>query len=128
MKGSIMEHPVLLIGRILFGGYFVFGAFNHFNHLSMMAGYAQSKGIPSAKLAVAGSGVLLAIGGLSVIFNVYPLVGLAALLLFLVPVTFTMHAFWKIQDPMAKMGEMVNFSKNLALLGAVTMFLASVIR
>jgi putative oxidoreductase len=38
-----------------------------------------------------------------------------------------MHPFWKVQDPMAKMGEMVNFTKNLALLGAVAMFLASVI-
>jgi putative oxidoreductase len=122
-----MESPILLIGRILFGGYFLFGAFNHFRNLPMMAGYAQSKGVPSSKLAVAGSGLLLALGGLSVLFNVFPLAGLTSLILFLVPVTFIMHPFWKIQDPMAKMGEMVNFTKNLALLGAVAMFLASVI-
>jgi hypothetical protein len=35
-----------------------------------------------------------------------------------------MHAFWKVQDPTAKMGEMVNFMKNIALLGAVLIFLA----
>jgi putative oxidoreductase len=122
-----MESPILLIGRILVGGYFLFGAFNHFRNLPMMAGYAQSKGVPSSKLAVAGSGLLLALGGLSVLFNVFPLAGLTSLILFLVPVTFIMHPFWKIQDPMAKMGEMVNFTKNLALLGAVAMFLASVI-
>jgi putative oxidoreductase len=122
-----MESPILLIGRLLFGGYFLFGAFNHFRNLPMMAGYAQSKGVPSSKLAVAGSGLLLALGGLSVLFNVFPLAGLTSLILFLVPVTFIMHPFWKIQDPMAKMGEMVNFTKNLALLGAVAMFLASVI-
>lgn len=119
-----METPILLIGRILFGGYFIFNAFNHFSNLSVMAGYAQSRGIPAAKLAVAGSGALLALGGLSIIFNVFPLAGLTALILFLVPVTFTMHPFWKSQDPMAKMGEMVNFTKNLALLGALTTFLA----
>jgi putative oxidoreductase len=120
-----MESIILYLGRILFGGYFLYGAFGHFSKLSMMAGYAQSKGIPAAKLAVAGSGVLLAIGGLSVIFNVLPLVGLGALILFLVPVTFMMHAFWKVQEPMAKMGETVNFAKNLALLGAVVLLLAS---
>jgi hypothetical protein len=35
-----------------------------------------------------------------------------------------MHAFWKVQDPTVKMGEMVNFMKNIALLGAVLIFLA----
>jgi hypothetical protein len=35
-----------------------------------------------------------------------------------------MHTFWKIQDPMAKMGEMINFTKNIALLGAVLILLA----
>jgi putative oxidoreductase len=120
-----MENTILTLGRIIFGGYLLFNAYNHFSNLTMMSGYAQSKGIPSAKLAVAGSGLLLAIGGLSVILNIVPIVGLAALVLFLLPVTFIMHAFWKVQDPMAKMGEMVNFSKNLALLGAVIILLAA---
>jgi uncharacterized membrane protein YphA (DoxX/SURF4 family) len=119
-----METSLLYLGRILFGGYFLYNAYNHFANLSMMTGYTQSKGVPSAQLAVIVAGVLLAIGGISVLFNVIPLVGLLALVVFLVPVTFMMHAFWKVQDPMAKMGEMVNFTKNLALLGAVIMFLA----
>lgn len=120
-----MESTILLIGRILFGGYFLFNAFNHFSNLSMMAGYTQSKGVPAPKLAVAGSGILLAIGGISVIFDVFPVVGLSALALFLVPVTLMMHAFWKVQEPIARMGEMVNFTKNLAILGAVVILLAS---
>ena len=120
-----MESTILILGRVLFGGYFLFNAFNHFSNLSMMTGYARSKGVPSPKLAVAGSGVLLTIGGISVIFNVFPLSGLSALVLFLVPVTFMVHAFWKVQEPMARMGEMVNFTKNLALLGAVVIFLAA---
>jgi uncharacterized membrane protein YphA (DoxX/SURF4 family) len=90
----------------------------------MMTGYAQSKGVPAAKLAVAGSGALLALGGISLLFNVFPLFGLIALVLFLVPVTFMMHAYWKVQEPMAKMGEMVHFMKNMALLGAVLILLA----
>jgi putative oxidoreductase len=119
-----MESIVLYIGRILFGGYFLFNAFNHFSQLQMMTGYAQSKGIPSPRLAVAGGGVLLAIGGISLLLNVLPVFGLVALVLFLVPVTFMMHAYWKVQEPMAKMGEMVNFMKNMALLGAALLLLA----
>jgi putative oxidoreductase len=120
-----MESTILFLGRLLFGGYFLFNAFNHFSNLSMMAGYTRSKGVPAPTLAVAGSGILLAVGGISVIFNVFPVVGLTALALFLVPVTLLMHAFWKVQEPMARMGEMVNFTKNLAILGAVVILLGS---
>ncbi len=120
-----MHSVVLYLGRILFGGFFIMNGYNHFANLTMMAGYTQSKGVPAAKPAVAISGLLLLIGGLSTLFNFYPEIGLAALVLFLLPVTFLMHAFWKVQDPMAKMGERVNFMKNLALLGATLMFAAA---
>ena len=114
---------MLYLGRILFGGYFAYNGFNHFKMLDMMSGYAKSKGAPMPKLSVAFSGVLLIVGGLSVLFDIFPGFGLIALALFLVPVTFIMHAFWKIQDPIAKMGEMINFTKNIALLGAVLILL-----
>jgi uncharacterized membrane protein YphA (DoxX/SURF4 family) len=114
-----METILLYLGRILFGGYFAYSGFNHFKMLDMMSGYAKSKGAPLPKLSVAFSGLLLLIGGLSVLFNILPSVGFVSLALFLIPVTFIMHAFWKVQDPMAKMHEMINFMKNIALLGAV---------
>ena len=33
-----------------------------------------------------------------------------------------MHDFWTIEDPMRRMGEQVNFAKNVALLGAVPIY------
>jgi putative oxidoreductase len=119
-----METTLLYLGRILFGGYFTYNGFNHFKMLEMMSGYAKSKGAPMPKISVAFTGLLLIAGGLSMLFDVLPGIGLIALALFLIPVTFIMHAFWKVQDPAAKMGEMVNFTKNLALLGAVLILLA----
>jgi uncharacterized membrane protein YphA (DoxX/SURF4 family) len=89
-----------------------------------MSGYAKSKGAPIPKLSVGFSGLLLIVGGLSVLFDILPSVGLVALVFFLIPVTFIMHAFWKVQDPTAKMHEMVNFMKNIALLGAVLILLS----
>jgi putative oxidoreductase len=119
-----MEAILLYLGRILFGGYFAYNGFNNLKMLDMMSGYAKSKGAPMPKLSVAFSAVLLIVGGLSVLFDILPGFGLIALALFLVPVTFIIHPFWKIQDPMAKMGEMINFTKNIALLGAVLILLA----
>ena len=114
----------MVLGRILFGGFFIYSGYNHFANLGMMAGYTQSKGVPAAKQAVALTGFLLLIGGISTLFNFYPMIGLIALVLFFVPTTLMMHAFWKIQDPMAKMGERVYFMKNLALLGGTLMLLS----
>jgi putative oxidoreductase len=119
-----MQSTIFLIGRLVLGGYFILGGYNHFKMLNMMSGYAQSKGVPTPKAAVAFSGLLLFIGGLSILLGVYPTIGAVALVLFLVPVTFMMHAFWKVQDAQMKMGEQINFMKNLALLGAVLMLLS----
>jgi uncharacterized membrane protein YphA (DoxX/SURF4 family) len=113
-----------LIGRIILGGYYLFNASNHFARLEMLTGYADSKHVPAPKVAVLVSGVLLLVGGLNILTGFQPIAGVIALVLFLLPVTFMMHAFWSVQDPMAKMGEMVNFTKNMALLGSALMFLA----
>lgn len=113
-----------LIGRIILGVYYLFNASNHFFQLNTMAAYAQSKGVPAPKLAVLVSGVLLLIGGLSILTGFQPLIGIAALVLFFLPVTFVMHAFWKVQDQMARIREMVDFLKNIALMASALMLLA----
>ena len=57
-------------------------------------------------------------------YRLVPILGVAALVLFLVPVTFVMHAFWTEHSPAARMADMINFTKNMALLGSSLMFLA----
>ena len=108
------------LGRILFGGYFTLMGVNHFAKKDMLVGYAKSKNVPSPEMAVLGTGVLLLVGGISVLLGM-DTAGATALTLFLVPVSFKMHAFWAETDPMMKMGDMTNFLKNLALLGATWM-------
>ena len=113
-----------LIGRIIVGLYYISSGARHFTHLNMMAGYAGSKGVPMPKISVPLSGLLLIIGGLSIGLGAYPLIGVMAVVLFLLPTTFMMHNFWAVQDPMQKMSEMVNFTKNWALIGYTLMILA----
>jgi len=113
-----------LIGRIIVGIFYLFSASGHFFQLNTMSGYAQSKGVPAPKLAVLGSGALLLIGGLTIITGFQPTIGIVALVLFYLPVTFMMFPFWKVQDQMAKTDEMINFMKNIALMGSALMLLA----
>jgi putative oxidoreductase len=116
-------HILFLIGRIIVGGYFLMAGFNHFRNTKMMAGYAQSKGTPSAKAAVVGTGFLLLLGGLSFLLGYHPTIGTGLLIIFLLGVSFKIHAFWKVSDPMARMGEQVNFGKNIAMIGFLLMTL-----
>lgn len=114
---------VFFIGKVLFGGYFVYSGISHFTNLESMTGYSISKGIPMAKFGVIISGLMIVLGGASVIANFHMKLGLILIGVFLVVVTFMMHQFWKQKDPMGKMAETIQFSKNLALLGATLMFL-----
>jgi putative oxidoreductase len=115
---------VFLAGRILVGSYYLLGAVHHFTNLGTLAEHAGSLGVPLPGLAVAVAGVLLAIGGLSLILGLYPDVGIAALVLFFIPVTFMMHAFWSDGDPALRQIDLINFGKNVALLGSSLMFAA----
>lgn len=113
-----------LIGRVIVGVYFLMNAYSHLFQSGHMVGYAASKGVPSPKLAIMGSGVLLLLGGLSVLTGVATCWGIIALIVFLVPVTFTMHNYWKAADPMMKMNERISFMKNMALIGLLLMALS----
>lgn len=110
-------NKLFLIGRVLFGGFFIYSAIPHLTKTGGLAGYAASKGMPWPKAAVIASGLLLLAGGLGVLFGVYVDFAILALALFLIPVTFKMHNFWADTDPNVKMSNKVNFLKNLALLG-----------
>ena len=112
---------IFFIGRLLFGGFFLMSGINHFKNHQMLSGYAGSKGLPSPLLAVYGSGLLILLGGLGVILGIYPTISLWLIVIFLLPVTFAMHNFWKDTDPNMKMNNEINFKKNMALLGAALM-------
>jgi putative oxidoreductase len=113
-----------LIGRIILGVYYLYSAVHHFMGIKMMSGYAASKGVPAPTLAVGGSGLLLLLGSLSILLGYQPYIGAIMIVVFLVPVAFMMHNFWAVSDPQAKMGERINFMKDIALAASALMFLA----
>jgi uncharacterized membrane protein YphA (DoxX/SURF4 family) len=111
-----IHNIAFLVGRVIAAGFFLMNSFNHFAQLNMMTGYAKSKGVPAPALAVGGSGVLLFLGGLSLLLGFHPTIGAGLLVIFLLGVSFGIHNFWTVQDQQAKQGEMINFLKNMAIL------------
>jgi len=115
---AALETAALLAGRAIFGGYFLYNGINHYLNREMLVEYARSKGVPAPSVAVAASGFLILAGGLSVLLGARPKVGAGLISAFLLGVSPQMHAFWKEQEPGPRMQEMVNFTKNMALVGA----------
>ena len=119
-----MMQGIFLLGRLLMGGYFLLMGAMHMMNRNMLAGYAASKGVPMPMVAVLGTGLLLLFGGFGILTGFYVQWALVALIIFLVPVSFMMHAFWMEPDQMKRMPDQVNFMKNMALLGAILIFMA----
>ncbi len=107
-----------LIGRLVFGGFFLYNGINHLKERKSLAQYAEGKNVPMADAVVAATGVVLLAGGTSILLGVKPKLGTAAIAGFLAGVSPVMHDFWRINEPNQRMNEMINFSKNMALLGS----------
>jgi putative oxidoreductase len=107
-----------LIGRLVFGSFFLYNGINHIKQHKNLSQYAGLKNVPVPEQAVTVSGLLLLLGGASILLGTKPKIGTAAIIAFLAGVSPMMHDFWKQQDPSQRQNEMINFSKNMALLGA----------
>lgn len=119
---------ILVIGRILFGGFFLMSGINHFAKLEAMTGYAKYKKLPAAKLGVLLSGLMLVIGGISIILGYYADLGALILAIFLVLAAVIFHNFWKETDATTKQNEMLGFMKDIALAGAALILFALVVK
>ena len=107
---------VVALGRILFSLIFIMTIMSHFSTSS--ASYAAAKGVPLAFILVPISGIIAFLGGLSIALGYKAKFGAWLIILFLIPVTLMMHAFWKETDAMMMQTQMINFMKNLSLIGA----------
>jgi putative oxidoreductase len=104
------------IGRLFFVGIFLMTPLSHFSPQAI--GYAGQAGVPFPGLLVPASGILAFAGALSVLLGYKAKIGAWLIVLFLVPVTFMLHNFWAVSDPMMQQMQMAMFMKNMSMLGA----------
>ena len=118
-----MRVPFLL-GRLMFGGYFIMSGINHFKNKGQMTQYTAAKNVPQPEIAVTATGAALIAGGASILLGVKPKLGAAGLVGFLVGVSPIMHDFWSHEDPQQRTNETINFMKNMALAGSAMALMA----
>ena len=114
-KGSSISAAVVVLGRLLFAAIFIASASMHFS--KDMIEMAAAHGVPLASIAVPASGLLALAGGLSILLGYHAKLGAWAIVLFLVPVTLTMHPFWAAPGKEAMALQLTMFMKNLSLIG-----------
>src|SRR6266487_2000173 len=98
------------VGRLFYSLIFLMTPLGHFS--KPMIDYAARQGVPMPALLVPLSGLIALAGGLSVLFGYRGRIGAGLIVLFLIPVTLKMHAFWGLSDPAMAMMQQAMFMKN----------------
>lgn len=119
VPGTAAMGFVSLLGRLLLTIVFFVSVPAHFGPVDLR--YAIAAGVPMARLVVPATGVLALIGSLSVLLGYRAKLGAWLLVLFLVPVTLTMHQFWGAKDAMMAQLQMGMFIRNVAIVGGALM-------
>jgi putative oxidoreductase len=123
MYSRTYDAAALLIGRLIVGGVFLWAAADNLLELDAKSGYAASKGVVAPTALVTLASLILLAGSISILVGFRPILGVAAIALFLVPVTLMMHNFWALTG-LQQILELHNFQGNVIMLGSAVMFLA----
>jgi putative oxidoreductase len=110
VKGAV------LLGRICYSAIFILASVGHFSRPTIA--WAASQGVPMASILVPLSGLIALLGGISILLGFKARCGAWLVIIFLVPVTFTLHPFWAETDPMMSSMQQTMFLKNLSMIGA----------
>jgi putative oxidoreductase len=108
----------LVLGRVLLSVIFILSGLNKMQHFSDVAGMMASQGIPLATVALAITLLIEIGGGLMVLTGFKARYAALVIAIWLIPVTLVFHHFWGIPEA-AKQDQMVNFLKNVAIMGGL---------
>ena len=110
---------LVLIAQVVLGLYFLYNAYNHFRNRAAMAGFAQMRGVPAPQhLWVIVTGFMHLGAGISLLLGYRVVIGAWLAIIFLLLAAFLVHHYWTDQG-MDRVGQQVNFQKNLALAAAL---------
>ena len=108
------------LGRGLLALIFVASGLGKIASWDQTAAYMAAKNMPLVPLFLFGAIALEVLGGLSVLLGYKARLGATALLVFMIPATLIFHAFWGVEGMQRQM-EMINFMKNLSIMGGLLM-------
>lgn len=112
-----------LVGRILIAAIFLLSGTSKFMDLPGTVAHMTEKGIPYTETLALIAGAAEVLGALAILTGFLTRVASAGLILYMIPTTLIFHAFWNFSGA-ERMPQMVNFMKNLAIIGGLTILMA----
>ncbi len=109
---------LLLVGRILYGCYFLILGGSYIKSSSRLSKREGLRDLPYPRILVYLCALLSVLGGLGVILGVHTNLSLGALILMLIFTSLRLHDYWNADTPEMIAVEMSLFLKNIALIGA----------
>lgn len=113
--------------RVMLATIFLMSALgNKIPNFSGTVDYMTANGVPAPNIMLAGAIVFLLAGGISVVLGFKARIGASLLAVFLILATYYFHDFWTYEpDSQEFQMEMIQFMKNLGLMGAMLMIVAN---
>jgi len=124
-KDFIMQAVLSVLARMMLVTIFVMSAVgNKIPQFNNVAKYMASEGVPAPQVMLAGAIVFLLVGSALVLLGYHARFGAGLLAVFLVLATYYFHDFWNMTGDAVQM-QMIQFLKNLGLLGAMLFVMAN---
>ena len=121
-----LQAPLAILGRLCLVAIFALSALsNKIPNFTDVVQHMASVGVPFPTVALAGAIVFLLVGSVSVAIGYRARFGALLLLLFLIPATYYFHAPWKAATPGEATQQMIHVLKNLGLMGAMLLIMAT---
>lgn len=107
--------------RALLAGIFIVGGWGALSKPGGRPTKVAAAGIPQPELAVAINGAVMVVAGLLLGLGVIPKAAATVLIGSMVPTTLVGHAFWNEEPGSARENHLIQFLKNLGLIGGLLM-------
>ena len=120
---SVPRSGTALVGRILLAAIFLTSGIAKLVDPAGAMGYMTKVGVPHADVLVYVAGLAEILGGAALLFGFLARIGALGLIVFLIITTLYFHNFWALDGAEAKT-QMVQFFKNMAIMGGLAMVFA----
>jgi putative oxidoreductase len=112
-----------LVGRILIASIFLVSGFAKLTDTPGTVAHMAAMRIPYPETLALVAGAAEVLGGIAIVTGFLTRVASAGLILFMIPATLIFHGFWNYTGE-ERMPQMVNFMKNLGILGGLAVLMA----
>ncbi len=107
------------LGRLFLGSTFIYGGLKSFLQPDYIAGVVEAKGLPAPRQLAILNAAVMTIGGSTLAAGVLPKLSAAALAGSMSITTIMGHAFWEEKDAATCSNIIMEFCKNLSIIGGL---------